>query len=340
MLRQRDGRAHRRRAALAGGSGADRRSDRDQARGGRRGARGRPGLGRASGSRWSRSTRSTRYAYKPPFPLTVIVNPMIEPLSDEQLADQRGLPLGARPAGRRAAFLDIRRPVSRSNRRAERDRGRGPDRRHVPARGRPPRRRAVPRPRHRTRRRSRPGSSSSATTADDFLRRIGAVHARRQARRHPPGGLGALPLVRARVGRRRPAPQPASCWRSRGGDRPRDRRGQGPPDGSERLRRPRPPGSRQRPFARIPAGAAWTYAGQRGSFWTWRKQMYALAGATRPGHDVRAHARDVRRDGAGGDDARGRVPLPAPRRRRHSVRRPERDGQRGDARGAARPACG
>ena len=41
-----------------------------------------------------------RYPYKPPIPLTVIVNPVIEPLDDETVGDQRGLPVGARPARR------------------------------------------------------------------------------------------------------------------------------------------------------------------------------------------------------------------------------------------------
>ena len=44
-----------------------------------------------------------RYPYKPPIPLTVIVNPVIEPLDDETGRDQRGLPVGARPARRRSS---------------------------------------------------------------------------------------------------------------------------------------------------------------------------------------------------------------------------------------------
>ena len=36
-----------------------------------------------------------RYPYKPLIPLTVIVNPMIEPLSRRAARDQRGLPVGA-----------------------------------------------------------------------------------------------------------------------------------------------------------------------------------------------------------------------------------------------------
>ena len=37
-----------------------------------------------------------RYPYKPPIPLTVMVNPVLEPLGDETRRDQRGVPVGAR----------------------------------------------------------------------------------------------------------------------------------------------------------------------------------------------------------------------------------------------------
>ena len=81
------------------GAEADRRHDRDDARG--RTARGSPR---------TRSARrcaiavvevrpgNPRYPYKPPVPLTVIVNPVIEPLDDEVERDQRGLPVRAEPA--------------------------------------------------------------------------------------------------------------------------------------------------------------------------------------------------------------------------------------------------
>ena len=70
----------------------------------------------------------------------------------------------------------------------------------------------------------------------------------------------------------------------------------------------------------------------RGSFWTWREQMYRLARPPRSGELSRARARDLRRDGAGRGHDRRRVPLPPPRARRHAVRRPERDGPRADRR--------
>ena len=44
-----------------------------------------------------------RYPYKPPIPLTVIVNPVIEPRRRRDRRDQRGLPVGARPARRRSS---------------------------------------------------------------------------------------------------------------------------------------------------------------------------------------------------------------------------------------------
>ena len=42
-----------------------------------------------------------RYPYKPLIPLTVLVNPVVEPLTDETLRQLRGLPVGARPPRRR-----------------------------------------------------------------------------------------------------------------------------------------------------------------------------------------------------------------------------------------------
>ena len=63
--------------------------------------------------------------------------------------------------------------------------------------------------------------------------------------------------------------------------------------------------------------------GGRGDFWTWREQMYAVAGPARPGHLPRAGPGRLRRDGAGRDHLRRRVPLPAPRpgRRRRTPTR-------------------
>ena len=75
----------------------------------------------------------------------------------------------------------------------------------------------------------------------------------------------------------------------------------------------------------------------RGTFWTWREQMYAVAATPRPGHLLRARPRDVPRDGLGRHHQRRGVPLPAPRPGRHAVRRPERDGARARRGGRARP---
>ena len=78
----------------------DRRHDRDDARRRRRRARRQPGR-RAAADRGRRGRGDNpRYPYKPPIPLTVFVNPVIEPLDDELVDDQRGLPLGSRPARR------------------------------------------------------------------------------------------------------------------------------------------------------------------------------------------------------------------------------------------------
>ncbi len=59
----------------------------------------------------------------------------------------------------------------------------------------------------------------------------------------------------------------------------------------------------------------------RGSFWTWREQMYELARVARSGLAARARAGDVRGDGARRHHAGRRVPLPAPRLRWHRATR-------------------
>ena len=65
---------------------------------------------------------------------------------------------------------------------------------------------------------------------------------------------------------------------------------------------------------------------ERGTFWTWREQMYAVAGRLDPDTYLDAGPGDLPRDGGRRDHRRRRVPLPAPPARRHAVRRPERDG--------------
>ena len=66
---------------------------------------------------------------------------------------------------------------------------------------------------------------------------------------------------------------------------------------------------------------------ERGSFWTWREQMYAVAAELDAGHLLRARPRHLRRDARDRHQRGRRVPLPAPPARRDAVRRPQRDGQ-------------
>ena len=70
---------------------------------------------------------------------------------------------------------------------------------------------------------------------------------------------------------------------------------------------------------------------ERGSFWTWREQMYAVAAELTPDTLLRARPRHLRGDARDRDHGGRGVPLPAPPARRDAVRRPQRDGQ-----GAAR----
>ena len=102
------------------------------------------------------------------------------------------------------------------------------DRRHVPARGRPPRRRAVPRPRDATRRRSRPGSSSSASTARTSSARARAIVER--------VGLVTRATGASSPGSAASAPRPA-CWSRSTATRIAavDARRREPPAGAERL---------------------------------------------------------------------------------------------------------
>ena len=132
-----------------------------------------------------------RYPYKPPVPLTVIVNPVIEPLDDEVVQINEGCLSVPNLRGEVPRHVNIRRALPRPRRRRARRGQARPDRRHVPARARPPRRRAVRRPRHATRARSPPGRSSSASTATSSW---SGARARRAGR------LVTTLLVRARPG--------------------------------------------------------------------------------------------------------------------------------------------
>ena len=119
VLRERAREVTRRGAALARGPAADRRPDRDDARGERRRAGGQPGR-RAAADRGRRGRAGNpRYPYKPPIPLTVIVNPVHRAGRRRDGRDQRGLPVGARPARRRSTrHVDGPRALPRPRRRA------------------------------------------------------------------------------------------------------------------------------------------------------------------------------------------------------------------------------
>ena len=49
-----------------------------------------------------------RYPYKPNIPLTILVNPVLEPLGDETLRQLRGLPQRAQPARRGQPHVEVR----------------------------------------------------------------------------------------------------------------------------------------------------------------------------------------------------------------------------------------
>ena len=317
VLRRADRRARSRRAALAGDSGADRRPDRDPTLGRRRGARGQP-----------RSRRSKRIAVveidarhalrrtSRSFRLTGDRQPARSSrVGDEQLVISEGCLSVPRAARRRAsASCDGRRPLSRSQRR-------GATRSMAGAS--PP---ALSSTRSTTStvccssiesptpRRIRRGTSSSATTRTTFLRSIGP-YTRGAGEPGAPGSpLGAIPLVRARVARRRRGPRPACCSRLDG-----ERIvsvtavSRMPPRGRRAARRASSSRASPTPTRTLPARAARTHApGARLVLDLARADVRARQCA-RSRHDARARARHVRRDGARGDHARGRVSLPASR---------------------------
>ena len=79
---------------------------------------------------------------------------------------------------------------------------------------------------------------------------------------------------------------------------------------------------------------------ERGTFWTWREQMYAVAERLDPDSYLALATGDVPGDGGERDHQRGGVPLPAPPARRDAVRRPQRHGPRARRRRPRRPGCG
>ena len=174
---------------------------------------------------------------------------------------------------------------------------------------------------------TRPPSTPSTTTASPASRRWPPCW---PTSRDRPARMTTLTGTRARLA----AAGPASVAR-------RHRRGRGRPHRRGRAEgAPGPgdastsagwscPGWRTRTRTRSTARcAAAPSAARRQPFWTWREQMYGVAGRLDPDTLPRAGPGDVRRDGAGRDHRGRRVPLPAPRTRRHALRRPERHGPR------------
>ena len=90
-----------------------------------------------------------RYPYKPPIPLTVVVNPVIEPIDDELVEINEGCLSVPNLRGSVHRHVNVRVRSLDEHGNARDEVKRGLDRRHVPARVRPPRRQAVPRSRHR-----------------------------------------------------------------------------------------------------------------------------------------------------------------------------------------------
>ena len=79
---------------------------------------------------------------------------------------------------------------------------------------------------------------------------------------------------------------------------------------------------------------------ERGTFWTWREQMYAVAERLDPDSYHRLATAVFREMVAAGMTGRGGVPLPPPPARRDAVRRPERDVPRRSSRRRGRPGSG
>ncbi len=275
-----------------------------------------------------------RYPYKPRIPLTVVVNPIIEPIDDELVEINEGCLSVPNLRG------SVMRHVNVRVRYLDRDGGahdeirRGLDGRHVPARVRSPRWRAVPRSCRSTRRRSPRGSSSSGSTAprsssgslefvaqsrhrDDLLVRVGV--AGRSRRRQVEHGVAITIERRSDHGRQRrrqsAAGRPPS-WRV-------DAAGNG-----------------QRPQPRLSPCAAWTNARRVRFVLDVARSDVCTRRPPRPRPLSRFGPGDVRRDGAGRIHLCRRVPLPAPRPRWRAVRAAERRWAKRCSMPRRRPASG
>ena len=170
--------------------------------------------------------------------------------------------------------------------------------------------------------RSPPGSSSSASTGTRSSTITEFVDG--WVREGAPPLTRLCLLVRARLARRRAGRGRRARSSSTASASPRSTPGSPtPPAGATRLDGLTLPGfanAHSHAFHRALRGR--TQRGD-GSFWTWREQMYELAGALDPDSYFAPRPRDVRRDGAGRDHRRRRVPLPPPRagRRRPTTTR-------------------
>ena len=219
-----------------------------------------------------------RYPYKPPIPLTVFVNPVIEPLDDELVErSTRAASRSRTCAATLSRHVQRPGPLPRPRRRRARRGQARPHRRHLPARGRPPRRDALPRPRRRPAHVHDLGAVRALPPrrlrrADHRVRRAGRVVSATYWCELAWLGGEARGARRRGRGRRR-ADRVASSAAGRSARRRRAAR---------RADAPRP---RQRPLARLPPRAARPRRRPgAASFWTWREQMYELAAAPRPRH--------------------------------------------------------
>ena len=132
-----------------------------------------------------------RYPYKPPIPLTVVVNPVLEPLDDELVEINEGCLSVPNLRGNVFRHVNVRvRYLDRRRHRPRRGQAR-PHRRHVPARVRPPRRPPVPRPGRRHDDADDVGAVRAHSTATrssaritEFVERVGSPIGDRLPGRH------------------------------------------------------------------------------------------------------------------------------------------------------------
>ena len=206
------------------------------------------------GSRSSRSSGGNpRYPYKPPIPLTVIVNPVIEPLDDEVVEINEGCLSVPDLRGEVTRHVDVAAALPRPRRRRAR---RGQARAH---------RRAPSSTRSTT---STACCSSTAsdprtfTTWEQFERYHRDAFVERITRARRAGRLVTRLLVRARLARRRRG-RGRRAGRGRGRADRRGRAGRERAAGGRRAaRRAHAARACQRALARLPPRAARAHAGR------------------------------------------------------------------------------